>query len=408
MMTLSFVSTGWVMLQLVLLPFLLDVAAAKDDNNDHASLLPCGDFSGIGVDTRAYHNNGICNRAEFNMFKQSLNRGAKRAKLQAAGGAHHLVPDQKTVICPPEEETATNDLLPPPGKVTMTGFDTVWMVENRASRPIVVAYVNQQNGLEYSAVNSHITPATEDPQTILQPMEWKPIFTYEGHVFHVRELRPDGTPGRLLVQHRVGLVPIGANMDPALLVNCPLQDVEPVKNPNFQRTPALIDRPCNSVDVGFRNVAGCPIHGYFVNTHNNDGNGNDNTCTEEFKFHLGVHATTDDFMQAWPSTTKYESSFMGHTYAFRLASNPAVLVGTHTLRPTAVHDCPTRTAAAGVTVGSAGLLAAVQHDLFQNATDSSLLLLLSSLDDYYKNVTLPNMPATTSGLVYTAAGLTSL
>lgn len=393
MMTLfSFVNTGWKVL-LLLLPILVVVVDAADDSNNAS--LQCGDLSN-GIDTRVYHNDGICNRAEFNMFKRSLNRGGKRVKLQAAGGAH-LVPDEKTIICPPEE--APSDLGPPPGKVTMTGFDTVWMVENRASTPIVIAYVNQMNGIEYSAVNSHITPATDDPQTILQPMEFKPIYTYEGHVFHIRALRADGTPGRLLVQHRAGLVPIGANIDPALLMNCPLQDVDQsVKNPNFQRTPARVDRPCNSVDIGFRNVAGCPLHGYFVHT-NQDG-----TCTEEFKLHLGVHGATDDFMQAWPSTTKYESSFMGHSYVFRLASNPAVLVGTHTLRPTAVRDCPSRTTAAGVAVSSAGLLAAVQHDLFQNATPPLLLV------DDYKNVTLPAMGTTKtkSGLVYASAGLTSL
>lgn len=353
---------------------------------DDAAATMCS--NGPDIPTRLYHNDGVCNRLEFNRFKSNLNRPAMRQKLQAMGGAN-LVPDQKTVICPLEEV----DLTPAAGQVTTTGFDTIWMVENTASTPVVIAYVDQKNGMEYSAVNSHISPPQADPQAILQPGQWKPIYTFEGHVFHVRELNSDdGTTGRLLVQHRAGLVPIGANIDPALLVNCPLQDVEPAKDPNFQRTPPRDNRPCNIVDLGFRNRAGCPIHAYFVRA-------TGDTCQEEFRFHLGVHAETDDFANAWPSTTKYESSFMGHTYVFRLGSNPAVVVDKVTMQPTKIIDCPKRTVQAGIAVGSLGLLAPVHRDLFQNATSGELSY----------NVTPPTMTA--SGLVYASAataGLTSL
>jgi hypothetical protein len=38
--------------------------------------------------------------------------------------------------------------------------------------------------------------------------------------------------------------------------------------------------------------------------------------------------------------TKYEGSYIGHTFVARLASDPKVVIDTYTLEPTRIVDCP--------------------------------------------------------------------
>jgi hypothetical protein len=141
----------------------------------------------------------------------------------------------------------------------------------------------------------------------------------------------------VLLQHRAGLIPVGTYADG---IDCPTNDVEPlVENtnvlaPEFRRTPSAVHRPCNTMDIGFRNEAPCPLHVYYVS-------GEGESCAEAFKFHLGVESIVPDFHWDWKSQTKYEGSFIGHTFHFRLASNPTILVDTVTLSPVVVTDCPT-------------------------------------------------------------------
>jgi len=40
--------------------------------------------------------------------------------------------------------------------------------------------------------------------------------------------------------------------------------------------------------------------------------------------------------------TKYEGSFIGHTFVARLASDPSVIIDKYTLEPTRIIDCPTQ------------------------------------------------------------------
>jgi len=157
--------------------------------------------------------------------------------------------------------------------------------------------------------------------------------------------------GRMLLQHCMGLIPIGANIPVELLADCPLLDIEPVVQgitaPEYQRTPPQIGRPCNTMDVGFRNVAGCPLHAYYVIPgHEQDD------CSETFKFHLGREtAQLKDFMWDWLSATKYEGTFVGHTFRFRLAHNPTAWSQTITLAPTQIPDCPELKQAVAIGVG---------------------------------------------------------
>lgn len=38
--------------------------------------------------------------------------------------------------------------------------------------------------------------------------------------------------------------------------------------------------------------------------------------------------------------TKFEGSYVGHTFVARLASDPKVIIDTYTLQPTRIVDCP--------------------------------------------------------------------
>jgi hypothetical protein len=145
----------------------------------------------------------------------------------------------------------------------MKGFDTVWIVENTASTSVVVSWV--VNGVEWSPFKPDIKPM-DDPSAILKLGEFAGIPTFESFVYHVREISEDGTPGDVLLQHRAGLVSLKNRKQYPCDASTP--DVEPInpetaeRKDEWARTPRLKVRPCNTVDVGFRNEAGCPLHVY--------------------------------------------------------------------------------------------------------------------------------------------------
>lgn len=137
-----------------------------------------------------YHQDTACNRVMQNDFKKTLGRFAIQQRLQAEGTNN--VPSEKTAFCPQTVSPMTSD-------DTTTGFDTVWLMENTASMPVVVAFMLQQpDGTfkEVSAFDSNISPPNHDPKAILQPNQWKSLHTHEGHVFHVREILKDGGMGQ--------------------------------------------------------------------------------------------------------------------------------------------------------------------------------------------------------------------
>jgi hypothetical protein len=281
----------------------------------------------IDAQWRKFHSDGVCNRDGFNRMKASVDRHGRHLYLKHSGD-HARIPDARTVECP----AVVSDLRVPDQAI---GFDTSWLVENTASAPVLVSYV-QETGVEVSAVNGELA-ASDDPRATLQPGEWRAFHTHQGHVFHVREVLKDGSAGKILLQHRVGLVPVGGGGRRSLV--CPDADDEPVvlapdgskqTDPSFQRTQGPADRDCNTVEVGFRNAAGCPLHGYYLRP---------DECTEGFKFHLGVNPAAPDFMKDWSSPMKYESTFVGHTFVFRSAFSDQV-VDQVTVGATRIPDCP--------------------------------------------------------------------
>jgi hypothetical protein len=225
----------------------------------------------------------------------------------------------------------------------------MWFVENTASMPVVIAYVDPETGLEVSAVNKKTTPATADPQSVLPVGEWKSIHAFEGDVFVVREVLGGdvGAPivmGPVLLKHRVGLIPVGDLTD-----NNPSKSVAAAgMPPTVRTTPKQVGAregirsdlsrgyawdTCNVVDIGFRNHVGMPLNVFFLNREG------EHTCQEYLKFQVGSNDHPVDFAFSPDSSTKFEKSYMGHTFVFRTVGS-GVLVETYTLQPTKVRECP--------------------------------------------------------------------
>jgi hypothetical protein len=334
---------------------------------------------------KGYHSEDMCDREFFNQYKENVRRDKRYEQLKQEGGVQR-VPNVKTITCP----TGPVKMVSAEHK---QGYDTTWFVENTAQTAVVLCWVDPATGKEYSAVDGSIAPPVKDPQAILKPGEWKAVWTHEGHVFYARELDPEtGQAGRIVLQHRTGLVPVGVGMKG---LSCPDADIEP-----FLRSPPPDNnRRCNQIDIGFRNAANCPLNGYSIPNAQavlqenlaqqalkaTISNTNTTSCPmEEFKVHLGMQGASADFNWDWQSNTKFEGSAIGHTFAFRLASNPSILVDTITLEPTRIIDCPVSQELCEMQITADSIIMPVRfgrrYGGHQNATAESLL-------GYYANAT---------------------
>jgi len=286
-----------------------------------------------------YHDEDIClnglkpTRPSLGAFDRKL----IYETLKNSGLGASLVPNQQTVVCPIKLESLENPSA-------MRGLDTTWIVENTSSNPVLLSQVI--DGVEWSPFQPKVLSPMDDPLATLQPGDWISVPTYEAYIYHVREISSEtGKPGGVVLQHRAGLIPIGNPNQVHCDANLP--DVEPVnpktaeRKPEFGRTPTPeVSRPCNTVDISFRNQAGCPLHVYWANRLDEiptEGF----SCGEKFKFHLGTKPAPQDFMLDWDSATKFEGSYIGHTFVARLASDPSIVIDSYTVEPTQIIDCPT-------------------------------------------------------------------
>jgi hypothetical protein len=300
-----------------------------------------------------YHQ--TCNREAQNSNHRRRQRIAQHELLEQRG-AYPLIPTQRTIVCPIEPI----DLSSSSGGIV--GQDSRWIVENASSGRVVVAFV--KNGMEYSATNPSLTPPQRDVDAILQPGEFKVIHTFEGHVFHVRELLEDGSVGNVLLQHRPGVVEFqnDSGQELAELVNDEKNDesvqddyvfVHDTPSPKEQqeqsttrtmpnttklRSRRNLNERCNMVYQGFRNTVGVPLDVYYAGVGATPIHG-PMQCHERFKFHLGFEEKN---VVDWNSTLKYEATMVGHAFVARLASDPNVVVDTFVLQPTQIQDCPRR------------------------------------------------------------------
>jgi hypothetical protein len=140
-----------------------------------------------------YHDPNVClNKPAHPMHGADVRR-AIHDSLQASGHGASLVPNTQTVVCPLEVQSLENP-------TAVRGFDTVWIVENTSSSPVVVSWV--VNGIEYSPFEADIN-AMDDPKAILKPGEWVSVPTFESFVYHVREIDEDGLAGKIVLQVRM-------------------------------------------------------------------------------------------------------------------------------------------------------------------------------------------------------------
>ena len=301
---------------------LLPSAVVGEDSSENCLGIPT-------VENRGYHHQ--CDLATFRNYKFSLPREMIQKKLTASG--IHNVPDKKTVVCPLSETNLVEDGM-------VTGEDSMWFVENEASSPIVLAWVHE--GVEYSAVNRKITPPQADPEAILAPGSWKAIHTFDGEIFYGRQLL-GGVAGPLLIQHRVGLAPIqGKERTQNKRETVPRKKLESHNHNNRVLAEQYDWATCNGLDIGFRNYAGEPLNGYWLDPVPGQ-------CKEHLKFHLGLNARPANFARDLDSNTKFEKTYIGHTFVFRSAAT-GELVATYTNEPTRVRDCPNKSATAPILV----------------------------------------------------------
>lgn len=140
-----------------------------------------------------YHDPNICLTKPAHPTEGAIVRRQIHDTLQATGHGASLVPNMQTVVCPLEVQSLEN---PTADK----GFDTVWIVENTASHPVVVSWV--VNGIEYSPFDANLN-AMDDPKATLKPGEWVSVPTFESFVYHVREIEDDGQAGKIVLQVRL-------------------------------------------------------------------------------------------------------------------------------------------------------------------------------------------------------------
>lgn len=309
---------------------LVDAAVASAFLDANGNLGPVPDCP--GAPRQKFHFEEVCETRPVRLGLGHEERRSIYERLKHSGQGASLVPNQRTVTCPVEVQSLENSL-------SVKGMDTTWIVENTGSNSVVVAWV--VDGIEWSPFHPDVK-AVDDPEARIPPGDWLNVPTFDSFVYHAREVEADGTVGQVVLQHRVGLIPIGKPDN----LHCDLSkpDVEPVdpdtadRVEEFARTPTR-RATCNIIDIGFRNEAGCPLHLYWAG-------GNDDTpdsgfnCGEKFKMHLGTKPATQDFMHDWESTTKFEGTFIGHTFVARLASDPSVVVDHHTIQTTKIVDCP--------------------------------------------------------------------
>lgn len=206
----------------------------------------------------SYHNEDVCLTRPSRPERGHAERPEIYKRLISSGTGATLVPNQQTVMCPMQVQNLENPSA-------IKGFDTTWIVENTASTSVVVSWV--VDGVEWSPFKPDVKPM-DDPNAILKPGEWAAIPTFESFVYHVREIDGEtGAPGNVLLQHRAGLVPIGNPRQ--YECDASLPDVEPLdpetaaRKEEFSRTPTHKHRRCNTIDIGFRNQVGCPLHLYW-------------------------------------------------------------------------------------------------------------------------------------------------
>lgn len=330
------------------------------------STLPrCPDFPTKAVPVQ--HRDTACNRVKMNDPKKRAHR--KGLHNFMTGAQAMRIPEQKTWLCPTDDVIGYVD----EAQGAQIGVPETWIVRNAASIPIVLSYLDaKRNYQEFSPMNVNIkTP--EDPKAILQPGQWTAISVFQGHLFTARELIPTENGqmglGRVLLRHRPGLVPIMNRLGVPLDCSAPEIRADPEPKPEQpviveSRTPENLMEMCNVQHKGFINRVGCPVDVYWaggtaaslpeVSSNKTDVEGDTEkisyrpTCSERFKFHLGINPNPGDYLDDWNSPIAYEGTYLMHRFVARLRHDPNVVVDEVVMEESLVRDCPVRKSKAKV------------------------------------------------------------
>jgi len=332
------------------------VASGLGAEEDTVALPKCPTWSD-GIPVPVEHTDGACDTSiQNNPEKFYANEAA--IKRSVATGELLKMKDERSWICPDEEGFST-DMV---GRGTGVGLDgeilgpmTKWIVRNKSSSSISIALVDtNRNNFEVSAVNPKTSPAHHDVEAVLRPGEWKSLDVALGSLLHVRELLTMGdsvAPGRILLRHRPGLIPIRDRSVKSLEPPYSEDVKEMEENPEerdakeAQRPYFSFNRKCNSLSRIFVNRTGKPIDVYWAGASNLDSSSvaaeRGNICQSRFAFHLGVDVTpTEDFVHRRDSFMSEENSYLGHRFVARLTSDPSRVVDEVILDRSNVYDCP--------------------------------------------------------------------
>lgn len=340
---------------------LQSVLSLADAMQHRLSSLPDCPFSEVSAPE---HSDDACNR-------RAENDATLTNQFQFVDQKYSA--EEKTWICPDDEEITSlnNDA----GGRHIYGAPTRWIVRNQSSGPVILSWLKDFNDgtgarVEVSAHDPKIIPAHHDPKAILMPGDFSSMSAFQGHLFHVREALTIGgelLPGRVLLRHRTGLIPIRNRLATSTTI-CPASatiDPDPHANNNApidtsKRTPPSVYKRCNALTIGFTNKVGCPVDLYWAGSNHNSmtvsllpgGADNDGyhqetdgvhkdgaQCFEQFQMHLGVNPHPYS-LDEWSSQIKYESSYLNHRFLARLRHDPSVIVDDITIEPGTVRDCP--------------------------------------------------------------------
>eukprot|EP00565_Helicotheca_tamesis_P007361 CAMPEP_0185723464 /NCGR_PEP_ID=MMETSP1171-20130828/302_1 /TAXON_ID=374046 /ORGANISM="Helicotheca tamensis, Strain CCMP826" /LENGTH=462 /DNA_ID=CAMNT_0028391169 /DNA_START=190 /DNA_END=1578 /DNA_ORIENTATION=+ len=344
-----------------------NIAALASFQNTLSTLPSCP----LGDAFPIQHTDAMCNRVHSNSEEVRMLR-KKPPHLAGISGreAVQKLAEEATWVCPDDNsilDDVENDTI---------GHMTTWIVKNEASTPVSIAYVDRKrNNLEVSAKNGRISPAHIDPHSVLRPGEWTSFHTFQGHIFHVRELIDIGggvlSPGRVLLRHQPGLIPIGKRGSNEKM-HCPssaLYDPIPelLENENYphenhphQRTLENQNEFCNVLHRGFVNRVGCPLDIYFAGSSSTsektsqcmerESNFTSSesmvdpsmACSERFKMHLGVNPSPQNYLDDWDSPIKFEGSYLTHRFVARMRHDPRIVVDEIVMEPHVIRDCPVK------------------------------------------------------------------
>lgn len=146
----SVASVGSLVVAIVAAVLVTSVAAdtATTVGGGGGAVSACARTIHVPFASQKYHT---CDKEEFNERKRERTNRHTRYHSLKEHGLHRKVPNEKTVVCPATVASIKN-------ADQVTGYDTMWAVENDAEVPIVMGWVNNHDNVEYSAMNPDIAP----------------------------------------------------------------------------------------------------------------------------------------------------------------------------------------------------------------------------------------------------------